>query len=349
MIKKKLIIWWVDDEPDRLGGTARGRIEEPTISALRGRKAKIEPQLLKNEEQRIQLEKSLVQAKSTKSLPDLIVVDQILNRNDGVVRRGSSVAVAFRAQAPSVPIVGVTAAAFNDVAELQKDQFIEFFCLDEIQSGSHIPNLYAIADGFSRLVAVKSASKEPGKHLNTLLKLVDCPREDIDFLSSCLPGEFLSPWDDETPHSIARWIWHTFIGRAGFLNNDLEIATMLGLNELGLSKIIKHIADCTYNGVFASPARRRWWVSQVRYKIRAITNASVTDPLWQIGRNLTKRQPSGFSRCHGELNDDCIPDVVAYEDDTRRQMIQARSEDTKPIPTDTPPIGFEQRRVFSKK
>lgn len=225
---------------------------------------RLESQILKDESQLTSLELKLNTAKRDGHLPHLIIVDQVLNRNDGVVRRGSSVAVALRAQAPEVPIVGVTAAALKDVAELQKDQFIEFFDIGDMQSGSKIPDLFAIAEGFPSIAAVRSSTQEATILRKTIFKLLRCPKQDVDFLSSCLPGEFITPWDDERPHAFARWIWHVFTARAGFLYDDLEIATLLGVNISGLESIIQHISGCEYLGTLQSESRRRWWVSKVR-------------------------------------------------------------------------------------
>ena len=55
-----------------------------------------------------------------------------------------------------------------------------------------------------------------------------------------------------------------------------------------------------------------------------------------------------FSRCYGNTDRNCIPDVVAYKDERYDPLnrVQALSSDTKLIEADSPPMGFEQRRVF---
>jgi hypothetical protein len=349
-MKKKLLIWWIDDDPKRFKGSARQRIENPSHPALKGRRAaRLEFKEVATDDQSIELYNELLQAKRSKALPNLAIIDQILNRKEGGLRRGSTIAVSFRAEAPTLPAVGVTAADLSEIAELQKDQFIEFFCINDLQSGKRVPELFAIADGFSRLIASKPRSESILKRRRAILDLLDCPKEDRDFLSTCLPGEFIEVWDDETPHALARWIWQTFVGRAGFLYDDLELATLVGLRETGLELIAQHLEGCEYKGVFASPARRRWWVSKIRNKIRAETAAVVTDPLWQLGRKLVgDRNGRYFSRCHG-IKQKCVPDVVAFEDGLRRQRVQARSDDTEVLKSDTSPIGFEQHRVFCRK
>jgi hypothetical protein len=244
--------------------------------------------------------------------------------------------------------VGVTAVAFDTIAELQKDQFIEFFCIDDVQSGDRIADLYAIAEGFQIINKTLAPAMTTDKRQSQLAKLLDCPTEDIELLLACVPAEFLGPWDSEMPHGFARWIWQTFASRPGFLYDDLETATMLGLSPSAFLKIERQFRDCQYQGIFASSARRRWWISKVREQIRRKFNADSTDPVWRLGRRLLQKGTAkDFSKCHGRKSDsDCVPDVVAFEDELRQDRVQARSEDTKPVDLDTPPIGFEPYRVY---
>src|SRR5437016_2403732 len=118
-MKKRMRFWWVDDEPKRLSRSARQRIEAP--KNLKNRRAHVEIKEVKNEEQSLKLEADLRSAQSSQ-LPDLIIIDQILTSASGIVR-GSTLAVSLRAVRPNVPMVGVTAVAFEEIAELQKDQF----------------------------------------------------------------------------------------------------------------------------------------------------------------------------------------------------------------------------------
>ena len=353
MTKRKLVMWWIDDEPKRLKSLALRRIEEGRHPALTGKRhAKLEPMFLRDTADRIELEGTLTKAEKGRKLPDLIIFDQNLNlaAANGIELRGSVLAVAVRAQAPTVPIVGVTAGDFSRIAELQRDQFIELFRLDDLQSGDRIPDLFAIADDYARIARERESSDSPIRRLRRILRWFDCPGDDADFLSSCLPGDFIAPWDDETAHAFARWVWHTLVGRAGFLIDDLELATMLGVKEKGLEKLTEHLRRCEYRGIFNSPVRRRWWVSRAREAIRSAAAAPTTEPLWKLGRQLlTEKYAVDFSKCYGPASKDCVPDVVAFQDDTRRQRVQARGDDTKLIETDTPPVGFEQCRVFCKK
>jgi len=348
MKNKTLQIWWVDDEAERLRSRAIKRIQEGGGASVKARwRAKVWLLCLKDQTGRIEFEKEMDRAKRNKKLPHLIVLDQNLNIADGL--RGSSFAVSIRAEIPSVPIVGVTAVELEKIADLQREQFIELFSLDGLQSGDRIPDLFSIATGFAKVASSYRRTTNPSERTGQILQWLDCPKDDSDFLSKCLPGEFIDEWDDETGHSFARWVWHTFAGRPGFLSDDLEIATVLGLKESGLMRLETKLNGCDYRGVFSSSARRRWWVSKVRRAVRELTKASATEPLWKLGRQLIGDQyVRDFSRCHGRSPKGCVPDVVAFSDDTLRDPIQARMQDTKPLDTDTPPFGFEQRRVFWK-
>jgi len=344
---KHLVFWWVDDQPERLPKSARQRIEKP--KDVKQARAQIRIREVKNEKQIKQLETELSSARKSE-VPDLIMIDQILTNTSGMAR-GSTLAVSLRATRPSVPIVGVTAVDFGTVAELQKDQFLEFFCLDDLQSGKRIADLYAIAVGFQQIVALGKVSKDRERLKKQVIKLLDCPNEDVDLLTRCLPGDLVTTWDAETPHTFTRWIWHTFTDRPGFLYDDFEAATVLGLTPAGFAQVEKTLRTCEYKGVFVSSARRRWWISKVRAQIRQRFHADITEPLWKLGRQLLSSQSAKYlSRCHGRPREpNCVPDVVAFEDELCRDRVQARSEDTQPLQSDNPPIGFEQRRVFSRK
>lgn len=346
-MKKKLEIWWIDDDPARFRTLARGRIERPSHPTLKGRRgAKLIPKKLSNEEESKALHLALSEARRTKTLPHLVIIDQILNRKEGGFDRGSTLAVSFRAEAPTVPAVGVTAASLKDIAELQKDQFIEFFCLDDLQSGARVPDLFAIADGFAMVIRAKIGGKIAAKNLESIFRIIGCPIEDRPFLGPCVPSELANAWDQETPHIFARWVWHTLIGLPGFLYDELQIATLLGLTEAGFLRITEKLSDCVYNGVFASAARPRWWVSAVRKRVRDLTHAEITTPLWKAGREiLGPRQSRYLSKCYSMRSSDCVPDVVAFVDELRRRRVQAKSEHTELAP-EIPPVGFEPYRLF---
>jgi hypothetical protein len=341
---RQLRIWWLDDEPDRLKKFPQSAIAKPSHLPKRGAQLKIVP-LKKNDGIGVVL-KDLEDAKKGKCLPDLIVIDQMLHLLVDV-QRGSSWAAVIHDNHPEIALVGMTGDV-PAVEELQKSKFIDFYQRDDIATGDCIPDLYAIADGYAALTKFFNLR---GSAISTPLeicKLVKCPKVDEELFIACIPGNFKSNWDSGTSHLFARWIWNRLLKQPGLLYDALEIATLLGLKLNGLQLIEKHFEKCKYVGVFASTNRPRWWVSQVRDKIRELMKANMSQPLWSLGRNLAggERRKNFFSKCHGRLHSPDTPTVVAFSDGTLRTRVQAAIADTIPIETDSPVIGFEQRRRF---
>jgi len=342
-----LRIWWIDDETDRLSLSAQKAIERPDHPRLRGKRAAKLVVIKVGERKRVaEVLTELDEACRRSEAPHLIVIDQMLNlpNDDGVVQRGSGFAAAMRDKHPTIPLVGVTGASASEIAALQKEQFIEFFERDSLQSGDRIPDLYGIADGFAGVLKARPKGKTSA--VTNLLKLLDCPTEDRALLVECLPGPFKAPWDEGTPHAFARWVWHNLTGRAGFLYDDLEGATLVGLKREGFQLLSARLKECEYLGAFSSASRLRWWVSKVRQKVRELTRAESTEPLNSLGRKLIGDKKELFSKCYGNAEAEAVPDVVAFADGTQRKRVQTRVGDTKPLETDTAPLGFEQRRVF---
>jgi hypothetical protein len=349
----EVLMWWIDDETDRLTLSARRAIAHPPQPELKRRKATLRLWKVRTEEEIRQVILTITDMKKRKvRLPDVVVVDQRLDvRSErDIIQRGSTVAVAIRAQTPSIPLVGVSGANPAEFSLLQIEQFVDVLSRDAINRGDCIPDLYAIADGFSVLRKSQKPSWRVDKR--ALIRLLRVPAEDEEMLYSCLPGEFKRIWDPETPHAFARWVLHTLMSRPGFLYDDLELATLLGLRLAGLERIHPHFSACEYKGVFNCVSRRRWWVSRVRSEARRLTGASFSIPIWQIGRELVgRRRQALFSKSYGRDDKKYVPDVVAYQDDRcdPRRRVQADARDTKVLETDSPPIGFEQRRVYSSR
>jgi hypothetical protein len=353
---KRLLMWWIDDETDRLNPSAQKAISRPPQIELRNRTADLQLKKVKAEKDILSVISEIADIRAGKgALPDLIIIDQRLDLESkkDVVQRGSSVAVALRTQAPSVPLVGVTGADIDEIFSLlQKEQFIDVFARSEIHRFDRIPDLYGIADGFAVLWKNFKKLSSTAIDKNLVRRLLRMPAEDADLLYDCIPGRFKRPWDEEMAHSFSRWVLHTLMARPGFLYDDLEIATLLGLNVTGFERIAAQFSGCAYRGVFNCVSRRRWWVSLVRAEARRLVSESFSKPLWEAGRELLGRQNrSQFSRCYGPNSSPCIPDVVAYLDERcdPRKRVQAKASDTRLIEPDAPPVGFEQRRIFSRR
>jgi hypothetical protein len=346
MSRHLLRIYWMDDEPDRLKESLREAIKEPEQSP--GRRADLTVVELGGDKGIAAILDELDRERRKGSGPHLIVIDQILQLTnaDAYLQRGSSLAAAIRDKDPAVPLVGVTGAELADVGELQKQQFIEFFVRDNIATGANIPDLYAIADGYGALVAFHATSLASSTLAQDICKLFKCPPADHELFTSIIPGVYKSAWDNGTRHTFARWVWHNLLGRPGLTYDELEAATLLGLKVEGFAKLRKRLRACEYKGIFASASRARWWVSLLREYVRKLTGGAVSDPIWELGRHLANDKADLFSKCHGRPNSSEVPTVVAYSDGTKRKRIQARIQDSAPLETDTPPLGFEQRRIY---
>ena len=348
--RQKLRIWWMDDEPDRLKRFPRQAIEHP--EQLSDRSAELKVVGLDANTGVAEVLKEFERAKQKGRSPDLVVIDQMLQSWDDSMRRGSTLAVTIRDEHPTVALVGITGMTGSEmerIEELQKAQFIEFYARHQIVSGNHIPDLYAIADGYRVLMAFSKTQGSGSPKVADLCKLVKCPDDDVELFSSSVPGVFKKKWDTGTGHTFARWLWHELQGRPGFLYDELETATLLGLKTEGLAFLKENLIDCQYNGVLASIVRPRWWGSRVRQQVRKLKKANSSVPLWALGRDLIgEKNSSYFSKCHRRPMSNEVPTVVAFSDGTQRKRVQALISDTIPVETDSPPFGFEQRRVIRR-
>lgn len=347
--RRKLRIWWMDDEPDRLKNFPRDAIKKP--EQLQGRTAELNVIKLGPDKGVAQVLQDFDEASKKGKRPDLIVIDQMLQLWNDVMQRGSSLAVAIRDRDPAVALVGVTGMTGDEmqsIEELQKAQFIEFYERSKIASGDQVPDLYAIADGYAALMKFFKSDVAPHLLTKRLCRLVNCPATDVGIFTACLPGVFKRTWDSGTSHVFARWVWHQLQGRPGLLYDDFEMATLLGLKLEGLTLLKTRLVGCEYEGVLASVSRPRWWVSRVREKVRELAKASAAAPLWSLGQKLIGEQHAAlFSKCHGRPGATDAPTAVAFSDGTLRKRVQARISDTLPLDTDSPPFGFEQRRIYS--
>lgn len=351
----QISVLWIDDRTDTLRSAAQDAIRNPDHPSLSGKHARLDVRKVVTDRQIVDIIAELSEKQAQKQhLPDLVVIDQKLDvssEND-IVQRGSSIAAALRAQVHAVPLVGVTSGRLSDFSSLQKEQFVDVILRDSVHRQDRIPDLYAIAEGFSAIRRIVPAIQGRGSAINVLSKTFGAPPEEAGALTVCLPGEFKADWDVDTPHLLARWVWHTLLGRPGFVYDDLEVATMLGLSPIGFESLMPRFVMCQYSGAFSSPSRRRWWVSMVRIRARELSGEKANTPLWTAGRKIvgdTDRRL--LSRCYGRRESKCIPDVVAYKDERLdpKGRVQALSDDTVLVESDVPPTGFEQRRVFSKR
>jgi CheY-like chemotaxis protein len=336
------VFWWIDDEPKRIQlALVKKGIEHPRHAGLKGAGATLDVKIIA-EGNLSALESDLAKI-STAAQPDLIIIDQCLGNVERAEKLGSSLAVSLRAQRPTVPIVLVSAD--HPVLSQQRREGIDFIRVGDIQSGTRVPDLFAIAAGFKAVIKAKIQGGGIPKP-KAVLKLLAVPKAEHDAFLHCLPHEFLQEWDAETPHRFARWVWNDLLGRNGFLVDELGVMTLLGLREEALPRVAKVLSPCLYSGCFASAGRPRWWVSLVRETVRTKFSADLSDPLSELGRRLVKGSAL-YSEAYAHEGEAVIPDCVAYIDGRMRERAAALRKDTQTLPFEIPAPGFDPVRVFT--
>jgi hypothetical protein len=284
--------------------------------------------------------------------------------NGGKTEFGSAWAAALRADRPELPIVGVTSESLGDIPDSQKSQFLQLMDRRKIFDLKHNNDLRALLDSFSIVYSLWSAAldhvaseaKLPRRQdisISTIEGLLRPPKSTAGYLATALPEFVKQPWDQETPHEFSRWIIEVLLCRPGFLADDLELATMLGLTPLGFEKVAEKFSDALYDGVYASNDRPRWWVDSIRPIFYTIIGYELSGPMRHhrdklLGALSINVEPSFLSRAYPDDDLSKIPDCVAYSDDQRllEDRIQARCEDTVTDPLESPPTGFEARRLW---
>lgn len=277
---------------------------------------------------------------------------------------GSAWAAALRAARPELPIVGVTSESLEDIPDSQKSQFLQLMNREKIFDFNHDSDLKALIDGFPRVYGLWTAAKREPEHdsklpgrevvdISEIVNLISSPEDTAGYLATVLPEFAKQPWDQETPHEFSRWVLEVLLGRPGFLLDDLELATLLGLKKEGFHKISESFRDALYSGVFASSDRPLWWVSLIRPIFAAITENQPSGPIRRHREKLLiallkEVDATLLSRPYPDDDLLRIPDCVAFSDEQRipEHRVQACSEDTVIDPLESPPIGFEARRLW---
>lgn len=331
--------WWIDDDDERVqkaipayktrhgtGATSRS-VNVELVHVPDGKWDSVQ--------QRI------TDAKKDEILPDLIMIDQMLQNNGrGLSFKGSSLAMAVRGELPHVPIVLLSAG--DPPLSRQIREGVDFFTFDEVNLAQRFDDLWAIAEGFAMVRSIPFTGSLTD-HQARISEFLGIPQEDCSLFQQSIPGEFLAKWDDETIHSFTRWTWKVFLDRPGFLLDEWHLATLLGITLEGLPLIKKRLRTCLYSNAFVSPTRPRWWASSIRRTLVDVSSRYHTWGLWQIGRDLTdnKFNSKAFAR---DVN--AVPTCVAWMDELKKKRVQTMREDTEEIPYDTPSDGFTLERVF---
>ncbi|MHB8878128.1 MAG: hypothetical protein ACYC8T_30905 [Myxococcaceae bacterium] len=200
--------------------------------------------------------------------------------------------------------------------------------------------VFAIARDFRKIrVAVDARS--------AIVSAVKAPLADRKSLRHILPSEFGKQFYQTTNHRVARWIFNVFMRRPGFLYNKLRAATLLGLSESGLEKVVVRFEKARYRGLFHTSTQPLWWVSDLQRLLYQMTPGGPSNPQL-AGRSLSGLAKSDFSRCYvGSAGD--VPDTVARVDSTTAKEVPVCSRFTTPVQDEGAGWpGFETTMLLSK-
>lgn len=333
---KRLRFIWIDDKKNKVE-SFRAVIE----AGIPGYRASLEL---------IQVEGDILSDLSTWAVanrthpPHLIVIDHVFTPALPFALKGSSVAHLLRSLYPTTPMVCVTAMLDRPQSFDQEDisEYTALFPYQHLER--HIEALYAIASDFPKL---RSARANVRAHLVEVLR---APKRDKADLLRVLPEEFHSERHATTEHRMARWIYNTFLRRPGFLYDRLHAATLLGLNVDGFDKVEPLFSKARYRGVFATSEAPRWWVSELREQLYALTPNVAADLPQDAGRMLNGIASADYSVCYVTRKAVPPPDAVVYADATRDAKLRVVRRDlTAPHPNDTAVMpGFESRLILKK-
>lgn len=281
---------------------------------------------------------------SAGKLPDLVILDHVLNSKDAFKAKGSSLAHLLRGAHRDVPIVCVTAAYDQRRAFDQEDisEYSELFLYRDL--ADHIEDLYAIAKDFPKLSV---SGVDVRRHI---VDLLNAPRKDAADLSTVLPEEFRSQAHGTTEHRIAKWILGTLFKRPGFLYDTVHVATLLGLTEPGFLKVQDYFKRAVYRGVFATKTCPRWWASEVRRIVFDLVPADTADVTQRAGRQLPHISARDFSKCFITKSPEPPPEVVALIDSDAHIYQPVVGNFARAIEEDVSvPPGFERRFGIRKR
>ncbi len=344
-------IYWIDDTHDKQKpptGRPRNRIEK----ALN---VQLEVSLI---EERSQFDDLLSEISKTK--PIGFFMDYQLSKvgKDGRMAFGNTWANELRAISPQAAVIGISHEHEEKIPELRLQSFLEFYQRETIEGASApFEQLRALFSGYEAVAKIRGKQNLNGTE--AMLKLIRPPKETYELLSAAIPSELRKTWDDETNHIASRWIWHCLMGLPGFLYDELELATYIGLNVAGLKRVANNFDYALYEGVFANKGKPRWWRSQTHKFFEDAFKVSPSAPAHLSRHDLlelcgvdSKQHHRFLSKPHGSDQKDKIPTCVAFEDGLCKYQdrVQALIEDTVIDDAEAnPDYGFEARRRYSPK
>jgi hypothetical protein len=342
-------VYWIDDLHDE------GK--PPSAGQKRRIEKALEAQLVvKTIETRSEFDDVLSEISKTK--PVGFFMDYQLSGvgKDGRMAYGNTWANELRAILPKAAVIGISHEREKSIPELRLQSFLEFY-QREVIVGVNAPfeQLRALFSGYEAVA--KLSDKQTTNGTDAMLRLIKPPKVTCELLSSSIPPELRKSWDDETNHIASRWIWHSLMDLPGFLYDELELATYLGLNTKGLKVVAENFDYALYQGVFSNNSKPRWWRSQTHKYFEDAFDVSPSVPAYTLRRELldlcgvdSKQHYRSLSRAHGASSPGSVPTCVAFEDGLciHEDRVQALIEDTVIDDAEAnPDYGFEARRRYS--
>jgi len=323
-VKQNIRFVWIDDNKDRQTDSKNLSDElEIKVDFINVNKIEIDKELTK-----------LIQGTE----PNLIIMDHSLDQvNSETYRTGSTAASFIHEHWHECPIVSFTGVDINNIDIRHKAAYEAMYPINRISDFYN--TILSIAFGFDIL------KKNRPKDITSLIKLYNCPEDDIDKMKKILPKELKENFEDKSILlEIYRWSKSFLFKRPGFLYNSIWAATFLGLNEAGFEVVKDKIIKAKYNGIFEDSSNERWWKSKLIEEVGELTQ-EIGLP-WIIGRKLVDYNEKYFSKCFSSGED--YPETVAAEDMTLGASWKPmKLKFTVPHPNFEDMLFFEELRLMN--
>lgn len=354
---KKSLLYWIDDSNDPTAYVPKNAGRKHLESQLQ---VKLEVPPIKEHADFGKLVAGMT-AESTFG----VLMDYQLTKvgEGGGSEFGTVWAAQLRAANPSIPVVGLSSKPEKDIPRFQMENFLAFF-ERKVLLGAKPPvgELSALFKGY-RTIWEKWKAQEDLPGLDIMMSLLRAPAAATELLRVAIPAELRGKWDNETPHAATRWIWHQLQGVPGFLFDELEAATYLGLTleAFRRPRIVKHFVAARYEGALACGDRPRWWVCEMRDPVEKVVKQHLVGPVAESREELlgalrvpAKDRPLMMAVPHGRKKCDLPPECVTFRDQNSKNegdlgaRVPALLRDTVVDEIDAnPPFGFQARRHFT--
>lgn len=349
-------IYWIDDSNDPSAYVPKGASKKHLETELGGE------MIIPAIKEHLDFSKLIAEFNSSKTIG--VMMDYQLTRvgAGGRSEFGTVWAAQLRAAQPSIPIIGLSSMPQKEIPRLQIENFLAFFNRKSLLGRNPpVAELKALFTGYNEIwKKYHTKKKTPG--LDLMMTLISPPQDAVELLRVAIPANLRSPWDIESPHTAARWIWHQFQNTPGFLFDGLGAATYLGLTESAFAQLQtqESFREAEYNGVLACAARPRWWICKMREAVEKIMKQRVSGPVSQ-SRDLllgalnipAKKHKAMLAVPHGRKTSGLIPECIAFPDQDSKnegllnERVAAMLADTMVDEADSnPPFGFQAIRHF---